>query len=62
MSQNELQSHVVLLEEKIGSLEKLVVDISAHVDLLHSSAVMAGEIMEGILDNIDDLGKNNAKV
>ncbi len=62
MSKEELQIRVGLLEERIGSLEKLVMGLSGAVDLLHGSAVLAGEIMEGILDKTDALEGANAKV
>ena len=62
MSKEELQIRVGLLEERIGCLERLVVDLSGAVDLLHGSAVLAGEIMEGTLDKLDILEEANAKV
>ena len=62
MSKEELQVRVELLEKRMGSLERLIVDLSGTADILHGSAVLAGQIMEGILDRLGILEGTNAKV
>ena len=55
MSKEELKVRVGLLEERIGELTKIVKGLQGVTSILHCSAVLAGEIMEGVLDKIEIL-------